>query len=211
MNLPQSQNTTIPLHFVYRGRWAVLFVSCTSTSCSRLRTLHSPFLSRSRWLASQPIFLHFYEQFDFIPDAIYSGWAEGGYTLGQIFEWLLIPVQIAAAVLTSVGTTVTSHVSELAHVSIQDYEAIIGSGDLMGQVITPVMRGKLRQVLLSARIIVGVTRAPDPPAAPPPPTIINAGASGQAASSTQPIIVHAIMPPQEKRKTRRKSSTLMMW
>ena len=53
----------------------------------------------------------------------------------------------------------------------------------------------LRQVLLSARIVVGVTRAPDPPAPPPQPTVIT---SGPASSSTQPIVVHAIVPAQEK-------------
>ena len=65
----------------------------------------------------------------------------------------------------------------------------------MGQIITPVTRGKLRQVLLSARIVVGVTRAPDPPAPPPQPTVIS---TGPASSSTQPIVVHAIIPAQEK-------------
>ena len=153
--------------------------------------------------------LALYDQFDFIPDAIYSGWAEGGYTLGQIFEWLLIPVQIAAAVLTAVGTTVTSHVSELAHVSIQDFEAIIGSGDLMGQVIIPAMRGKLRQVLLSARIIVGVTRAPI--RQPRPRRLRSSTLVGHRRlprhnpSSCMPSCHH------KKRKNRRKSSILTMW
>ena len=99
--------------------------------------------------------INLYEQYDFIPEAIYAGWAAGGYTIGQIFEWLLVPLQMATAVLAAVGAQATSHVSEPGHVSIEDYEAVISAGDLMGQIITPVMRGKLRQVLLSARIVVG--------------------------------------------------------
>ena len=103
---------------------------------------------------------------------------------------------MATAVLTSVGATITSHVSDLAHVSIFDYEAIISASDLMGHVITPVLRGKLRQVLLSARIVVGVTRAPDPP---PAPTVIQAGPGPSSSTGPQqPIVVHAIIPQQEK-------------
>ena len=138
--------------------------------------------------------LNLYDQYDFIPEAIYNGWAAGGYTIGQIFEWLLVPLQMATAVLAAIGAEATSHASELAHVSIEDYESIISARDLMGQIITPVMRGKLRQVLLSARIVIGVTRAPDPPAPPPQP--INTAAT--TSSTSQPIVVHAIMPPQEK-------------
>ena len=76
--------------------------------------------------------LNLYEQYDFIPEAIYNGWAAGGYTIGQIFEWLLVPLQMATAVLAAVGAEATSHASELAHVSIEDYEPIISARDLIG-------------------------------------------------------------------------------
>ena len=46
------------------------------------------------------------------------------------------------------------HVSELARVSVEEYEGIISSPELMGNPITPVLRGKLRQVLLTARVII---------------------------------------------------------
>ena len=65
--------------------------------------------------------------------------------------------------LTAVGSEMGNHVSELAHLSIEEFENIIAPSDLIGNAITPVIRGKLRQVLLTARIIIGLTRAPDPP------------------------------------------------
>ena len=67
-----------------------------------------------------------------------------------------------------------NHLSELAHLSIEEFESIISATDLMGNPITPVLRGKLRQVLLTARIVVGVTRAPDPSPQTPGTIVVQA-------------------------------------
>ena len=78
------------------------------------------------------------------------------------------------------GADGTSHISTIAHTTIGEWEAMIASPDIMGQVLTPVLRSKLRQVLLCARIIVGVIKQPTPPPEPKPVVVeVNRTASSE--------------------------------
>mgnify|MGYP001145163880 CR=1 FL=1 len=92
--------------------------------------------------------------YDFVPQALMDTWSHNGFTIGGVLEWLLIPVNLVPVILTSLGTEMGNHVSELAHVSVEEYEGIISAPELMGNPIAPVLRGKLRQVLLTARVII---------------------------------------------------------
>ena len=113
-----------------------------------------------------------YNQHDFVPDELLQAWSQVGYPLGAIFEWLMLPLGIATAFCTMVGTEVTAHVSTIAHISVAEYETLISVPECLGHAVTPVMRAKLRQVMLSARICVAVVRAPTPPPQPTPPQIV---------------------------------------
>ena len=106
-----------------------------------------------------------YTQYDFIPQEIMDMWTESGYIVSEVFRWLRIPLELMRALLTSLGAEPDAHVSSIAHISIPEYEMIIAPNDIMGHSVSPVMRSKFRQVLLSCRIITGVARAPDPPVA----------------------------------------------
>ena len=105
-----------------------------------------------------------YSQYDFIPDEIYRGWAEAGFPIGASLEWLMVPQGLANAYLTALGTDASAHMGAISSVAISEHEDIIRSPTLLGEMVTPVLRGKLRQVLLCCRIVVGVIRPPPEPA-----------------------------------------------
>ena len=50
-----------------------------------------------------PEVMALYTCYAFVPQALMDQWAAAGFTIGAVFEWLLIPVNIARAVLTAVG------------------------------------------------------------------------------------------------------------
>ena len=51
-----------------------------------------------------PEIMALYTVYDFIPQALMDQWAVAGFTVGAVFEWLLIPVNVARAVFTAVGS-----------------------------------------------------------------------------------------------------------
>ena len=77
-----------------------------------------------------------YTQADFLPDSVIQAWAEGGHTLGFIFDWLQIPQPLASAVMTVVGGALTDHLSAIAHIKVAEWEALIAPGDRWGQPVT---------------------------------------------------------------------------
>ena len=96
-----------------------------------------------------------YSQYDFIPDEIYRGWAEAGFPIGASLEWLMVPQGLANAYLTALGTDASAHMGAISSVAISEQEDIIRAPNILGEPLTPVLRGKLRQVLLCCRIVVG--------------------------------------------------------
>ena len=126
-----------------------------------------------------------YSQHDFVPEELLQAWSMLGYPLHAIFEWLFIPVALATAFCTVLGTELTAHVSAIAHISVAEFESIISAPEFLGIPVTPVIRAKLRQVLLSARICVAVVRAPDPPPQPAP----------------SQVVVQAVAPPEVDQTT----------
>ena len=112
-----------------------------------------------------------YDQFDFIPDQLLNDFAATGYALKPVFEWLAVPENLAYAVMSVVGCSIEDHVSSIAFVLPNEWESMVTGADIGGIPMNFALRAKLRQVLLSARILVGLVRAP---AAPPTPTIQHA-------------------------------------
>ena len=107
-----------------------------------------------------------YDQFDFLPDVTYDAIVASGNILQPIFEWLQVPQALAEAVMGEVGGGLGDHVSCIAHITPDEWEGIIGVHQIRGHPVNLIARAKLRQVLLSARIVVGVVRAPPAPATP---------------------------------------------
>ena len=56
----------------------------------------------------------------------------------------------------AVGGALTDHVSCIAHILPNEWEGLIGVASLEYQPINLISRSKLRQVLLTARIVVGL-------------------------------------------------------
>ena len=86
-----------------------------------------------------------------------------GTPLELFFEWLVIPPELARATATTVGAELTDHVSTIAHILPSEWEGVIAEDNLIGQPISLVMRGRLRQVLISARAVIGIGRVNPPP------------------------------------------------
>ena len=116
-----------------------------------------------------------YNQFDFVPDSQLHVFAEAGYSVGSTPEWLLIPTDIGNAMLTEIDVNANAHVSELSYITPAEWETMLANPSIQGVPLSIGMRGRLRQVLLSARICTGVIRAPAPPVDPKsePTTIIH--------------------------------------
>ena len=90
-----------------------------------------------------------------------------------MFEWLAVPENLAYAVMSVVGCSIEDHVSTIAFVLPNEWETMVTGADIGGFPMNFALRAKLRQVLLSARILVGLVRAPAAPATPgPAPTTI---------------------------------------
>ena len=117
-----------------------------------------------------------YTQADFLPESVIGAWAEAGNTLGFIFDWLQIPQTLTNAVMTVVGGSVNDHLSVIAHTTVAEWESLIAPADLMGQSVTLALRSKLRQVLISARIVMRIN------VPPPMPTQQSQVVQNQAAS-----------------------------
>ena len=77
-----------------------------------------------------------------------------------------MPQALAEAVMKEVGGGLGEHVSCLAHITPAEWETLIGGAHIDGHPINIIARAKLRQVLRSARIVVGVIHAPPQPVAP---------------------------------------------
>lgn len=107
-----------------------------------------------------------YAQADFLPTEIMQAWAESGNQLSFIFEWLQIPTPLSEAIMTQVGGALSDHLSIIAHASVAEWEALISPPDIMGQPVTLALRSKLRQVLISARIVMRINVPPPAPAQP---------------------------------------------
>ena len=101
-----------------------------------------------------------YDQYDFIPNQLLMDFANTGYVLKPVFEWLSVPEDLAYAVVGTVGCQLEDHVSAIAFVLPSEWETMVTGADIGGIPINFVLRAKLRQVLLSARILVGMVRAP---------------------------------------------------
>ena len=114
-----------------------------------------------------------YHQYDFIPDEVYNKWQDIGFPIGAIIERLFAPVALGNAYMSALGTDSTAHMGAISSITSSDHEDVIRAGGILGVPLTPASRGKLRQVLLCCRIVVGVIRVPVEPApsqAPYPPT-----------------------------------------
>ena len=97
-----------------------------------------------------------YDQHDFIPESVLADFATAGYTIQPIFEWFGIEVGLARAMMTEFGCALTDHVSSLAHILPTELELVVTSGSIQGVAVNFVQRAKLRQVLISVRIMVGM-------------------------------------------------------
>ena len=129
-----------------------------------------------------------YHQHDFVPDEIYNAWQASGFPIGAILEWLMIPAEVGNAYLSALGTDATAHMGAISSITISEHEDLIRGSTILEIPLTPVLRGKLRQVLLCCRIVVGVVRAPVEPApaqAAYPPTF-------------SPNIIVQAPPPREE-------------
>ena len=102
--------------------------------------------------------------------------------LGCILQWLQFPEGWASAFLDVLGATPHSHISAMAVITVEEFEAMIGVANLGEVNVTPIFRSKMRQVLLAARCVVGIIRAP-PEASRP--------ASTSVAPATPPLADNA--------------------
>ena len=120
------RNHTLSALRLPAGRWAVLYAFVHLVKFGLLSPAHFTFK-----MVVTPEVQAMYNLYGFVPQSMMDAWSESGFMIGSVLEWLSIPVNLARALLTSLGTEWGHHVSELAHVSIEDYENIISAPELM--------------------------------------------------------------------------------
>ena len=108
-----------------------------------------------------------YNQVDFVPPAKLAEWHASGDTVGAIMEWLLIPTDVGNALLAEIDVPASDHVSAISSIAPSEWEEVIARPAIREVPVSLGMRGRLRQVLLSARISVGVIK--------PAPAVVDAG------------------------------------
>ena len=112
-----------------------------------------------------------YSHRDFVPDEVLAYWSAQGNTIGGLTEWLLLFVDLGNAVLEDIRTTAQDHVPAISYISPNGWETMISSANIKGVPLNIGLRSRLRQVLLSARIVTGVVR-PMVKRAPSTPVVI---------------------------------------
>ena len=66
-----------------------------------ISTLPNPQVSKK--MAAVNVAAEIYNQYDFIPSDYLAFWQASGNSIGNILEWLEIPVNLANALLTTIG------------------------------------------------------------------------------------------------------------
>ena len=99
-----------------------------------------------------------YNQVDCVPPAKLAEWHANGDTVGAIMEWLLIPTGVGNALLAEIDVLASDHASAISSIAPGEWEEVIARPSIREVPISLGMRGRLRQILLSARISVGVIK-----------------------------------------------------
>ena len=118
----------------------------------------SPFASALHLIHEMAAPMSVYDQTDFVPTTIFENMLAQGNVVQPIFEWLQVPEALATTTMTAVGGALTDHVSCIAHILPAEWEGMISALTLDGQPVSLIAKAKLRQVLLTARTIVGIVR-----------------------------------------------------
>ena len=95
---------------------------------------------------------------DFVPPSKLAEWHASGDTVGAIMEWLLIPTDVGNALLAEIDVPASDHVSAISSIAPSEWEEVIARPTIREVPVSLGMRGRLRQVLLSARISVGLIK-----------------------------------------------------
>ena len=132
-----------------------------------------------------------YQQHDFVPTEVLDHWSSNGNTVGDIMSWLQVPNELGNAVLGNLEAHASAHCSVLSYVTPEEWEQLLAAPDIGGVPLSIGMRSRLRQLLLAARIVTAVVRAPEAPPEPAQPvtTIVQA----PAAQAADPLTTVNIM------------------
>ena len=129
-----------------------------------------------------------YEQPDFVPQELIMQFMAAGNMVQPIFEWLQIPYDAGAAMMAAVGGALIDHISCISHIIPADWEGLFATNVITsatGEVpVNLITKGKRRQVLITARQVVGVIREP---ATQAPPVTTALVATSAASSSLDPL------------------------
>ena len=71
-----------------------------------------------------------YMQYDFIPDSQLSVFAEAGYSVGSILEWLCVPTGVGNALLGQIGVHAVAHVSEVSYITLGEWEKVLAADSI---------------------------------------------------------------------------------
>ena len=127
-----------------------------------------------------------YSQLNFVPLETYEAWYAQGLPIGCVLQRLEFPANLVAAFMEMLGATEAAHLSTIAYITVDEWEVMINIPTLAGIPVTPVVRSKMRHLLLAARCVIAVIR-PSPTAGP---SSSAAGAQGPAPA-TPPLADNA--------------------